>query len=235
MIDRSVLARLDLFRGLNDYAIGVLASGAATRTYEPARILWRAGSKPGDLFIVLEGEVRVVRSSHGRQHVIHTEGVGGTLGDVALFHGSDYPATAITARRTRCLVIGRDVLHEAIRQDPTLALALLERMAGRVRRLVERLDRIAAHTVHARLAAWLLERQAASRGAFTLGTTQLELAEELGTVREVVVRALRHLRDAGLIRSAGRGRYAVTDEASLRAIAFDSRSSIERAPVSQRK
>jgi hypothetical protein len=38
-----------------------------------------------------------------------------------------------------------------------------------------------------------------------------------------------------VIRSAGRGGYAVTDDVSLRAIAFDSRSSTVRAPVSHRK
>jgi DNA-binding transcriptional regulator YhcF (GntR family) len=42
-----------------------------------------------------------------------------------------------------------------------------------------------------------------------------ELAEELGTVRELVVRALAQLRDAGLVASAGRGRYVVRDLAAL--------------------
>jgi DNA-binding FadR family transcriptional regulator len=47
------------------------------------------------------------------------------------------------------------------------------------------------------------------------------LAAELGTVREVVVRALRSLRERGLIASAGRGRIQVLDIAALRLIAED--------------
>jgi CRP-like cAMP-binding protein len=52
---------------------------------------------------------------------------------------------------------------------------------------------------------------------FTPGGTQLQIAEELGTVREGVVRALRELRRAGLIEAAGQGRIRVADAAALRA------------------
>lgn len=221
MIDRTDIDRLALFRTLNPAALDVLARDATTRTFAPDSILWRAGARPGGLCIILSGEVRVVRATAGRQHVIHTEGPGGTLGDVPLFHGSNYPATAIASQRTRCLIVSKDTLLAAIRADPGLALALLERLAARVRHLVDRLDRIAARTVHARLALWLLERHARTNGEFTLGKTQLQLAEELGTVREVVVRALRHMRDAGIIQSNARGRYRILDLDRLQAMRQD--------------
>jgi hypothetical protein len=50
----------------------------------------------------------------------------------------------------------------------------------------------------------------------TLGMTQTALAAELETVREVVVRALRILREAGLVEPAGRGQLRVTNRAELR-------------------
>lgn len=46
--------------------------------------------------------------------------------------------------------------------------------------------------------------------------TQAAIAEGLGTVREVVVRSLRHLTQAGVISAAGAGRYRVLDEDALR-------------------
>ena len=49
--------------------------------------------------------------------------------------------------------------------------------------------------------------------------TQTELAEEIGTVREVVVRALRELRELGAIESVGDGKYQVTDLATLQQLA----------------
>jgi CRP/FNR family transcriptional regulator, cyclic AMP receptor protein len=107
-----------------------------------------------------------------------------------------------------------------VEADPALGLAFLGRMARRVRELVERLDRATAQSVPGRLARFLLaRREQVGRDAFTLGLSQAELAEEVGTVREVVVRALRLLRDQGAIRALGRGRYEVADERRLREIA----------------
>jgi len=47
--------------------------------------------------------------------------------------------------------------------------------------------------------------------------TQQQLAEELGTVREVVVRELQALRAAGLVRALGSGRFEIVDATALRA------------------
>jgi GTP-sensing pleiotropic transcriptional regulator CodY len=49
--------------------------------------------------------------------------------------------------------------------------------------------------------------------------TQSALAEELGTVREVVVRSLRALRDTGAIESAGGGKYRVSNVVLLQQLA----------------
>jgi CRP/FNR family transcriptional regulator len=152
--------------------------------------------------------------------VVHTEGPGGTLGEVPLFEGGPYPATAVAAEPTVCLVLDRAAVLAAVEVDPALGLAFLRRMAHRVRELVERLDRATAQSVPGRLARFLLaRREQVGRDAFTLGLSQAELAEEVGTVREVVVRALRLLRDHGAIRPLGRGRYEVADVERLREIA----------------
>lgn len=149
--------------------------------------------------------------------MLHTEGPGGTLGEVPLFSGGRYPATAIAAELTTCLVMDRQILAHVFGLDPEFAFRLLGRLAQRVRVLVGRLDRTAGQPVVERVAAYLLARHSSARaGVVTLGGTQVEVAEELGTVREVLVRAIRHLRESGLIESAGRGRYRVVDEPGLR-------------------
>jgi CRP/FNR family transcriptional regulator len=169
------------------------------------------------LAVVLHGRVRVVRAPHGRQYGVHTEGPGGTLGEVPFFAGGRYPATAIAAESTTCLWLDRATLARAVAADPELALRWLGRLAVRVRGLVERLDAQMARTVEQRLAAFLLDRHAAAGGQpFTLASTQAEAAEELGTVREVLVRTLRRFRETGLVESPVRGRYRVLDQPALR-------------------
>ncbi|MFW6206312.1 MAG: Crp/Fnr family transcriptional regulator [Gemmatimonadota bacterium] len=220
MIDQDTLDRIPFFRELSDGARRELAIRSVLRDFEPGEILWKEGAKPRGLFIVLDGEVRVVRASDDRRHVIHTERCGGTLGEVPFFEGGRYPATAMATRPTSCLVLTREAVHAAFREDPELAFVFLGSLATRVRELVDRLDRHVRKSVRARMAEFLLDRcEASGSDVVTLGTTQLGVAEELGTVREVVVRALGELRDEGIIASAGRGRYELMDLERLRAAA----------------
>jgi CRP/FNR family transcriptional regulator len=195
-------------------------SAAPRRRFGTGETLWVAGGDARGLFVVLSGRVRVVRAPRGRQYAIHSEGAGATLGEVPFFAGGGYPATAIAAEPTTCLVLDRRTVARAIAADPEIALHWLGRLAARVRTVIERLDRQTASTVEQRLATLLLEHHVATRGApFALAATQAEAAEELGTVREVLVRALRRLRDSRLVATPSRGRYRVLNVARLKRLA----------------
>jgi CRP-like cAMP-binding protein len=211
-----------LGEALSPLACDALLRGAVERHYAPDEVIYLAGSAARSLYLVLEGRVRVMRGDGGRAHVLHVEERGGSLGEVPLFEGVSYPATAIAAEPTRCLVLSREAVLGAIRAEPELSLALLSRLAARVRLLVERLDRNTGHSTVKRLAELLLERHASSKGkSFIIASTQQEAAEEIGTVRELVVRGLRTLRQRGVIAARGGGRYVVTDDAALRKIASE--------------
>jgi CRP-like cAMP-binding protein len=221
VVDPLSLRELPLFADASDAARRTLAARALRRSYDTGETLFSAGAEARGLYVVLSGRVRVVRHSSGRRHVLHEEGPGGTLGEVPLFEGGGYPATAIAVEPTTCLVFARADIAAAMRADPELAWLFLARLAARVRTLVERVDALAARTVPQRLAALLLARrgQGGNDATVTLGGTQEQVAEELGTVREVVVRAVRGLCDAGAIEALGRGRYRVRDAERLRELA----------------
>ena len=130
----------------------------------------------------------------------------------------------------RCRPIAREVLSDILRRSrgtppqPVAELAelLLHRLAARAREVIARLDRLAHQSVLRRLSHHLTLRALAARparSAISLGMTQVELAEELGTVKEVIVRELRSLRRLQLIEPAGRGMYRVVDLRALRTLA----------------
>jgi len=221
MIPTNQLARLPTFSGAHPATLAALAAIATPLRFKPDDTLFAAGSQPRGWWVVLDGRVRVVRGAGERKHVVHTEGPGGTLGEVPLFTRGTHPATATAAEPTVCALFDRRALEKLLMSDSRVALLLLERMALRIRMLVERLDGRSVRSVGGRLAEYLLERPAPARGGGTisLGMTQQDLAEELGTVREVISRELRELRAAGIIASRGGGRYAILDVKRLRAAA----------------
>lgn len=215
-----MLDALPLFASLSAKSRQRLIAAGTIRRYAAGTTFFRAGDPSAGLFVILIGEARVLRARAGRQRVIHTEGPGGTLGEVPLFEGGTMPADAEAITPVRCLHISESAIHVLIRSDPSIALLFLHRLAGRVRALVERLDRDSTLPLATRLAAFVLARSVAARAeSFSLGMTQEALAEELGTVREVVVRGLAQLRRDDVIASAGRGRFSVRDVETLRALA----------------
>jgi CRP/FNR family transcriptional regulator, dissimilatory nitrate respiration regulator len=220
---RSVLATtriadLPLFRGLREDSLRLLAQHGTERSFATGEVLFRAGDTPWGMFVVLQGRIRVVRGEATRQVVVHTEGPGGTLADVPLFAGGVLPGTAIAAEPSVCAIFPKEALRAAIAANPDIAFALLARLAVRIRELVGRLDEVSSKSVAARLATYLL-RRSDERGSavVSLGMTQSQLAEELGTVREVIVRELRELRKTGIIQPSRGGGVEILDAMRLSA------------------
>ncbi|HXL87245.1 MAG TPA: Crp/Fnr family transcriptional regulator [Gemmatimonadaceae bacterium] len=208
-----------------------LLKQSVEKRFSTGEILWSAGDQSQGITLVLEGRVRVVRGRGGRQLVIHSGEPGATLGEVPFFTGGVYPATAIAAEPTRCLLLTHAAVTRAMEADPGLAFFFLKRLSSRVHNLVERVDQLTVSSVQTRLARFIVHRHETSatnrrsrsgrgeRVTFSLGMTQSALAEELGTVREVVVRSLRGLRQLGAIESAGDGKYRISNRPILEQLA----------------
>lgn len=220
MVDPTIIQSLPLFSPLAPAVSTALASRAVECRFDAGQVLYITGSTPDGLLVIIDGRVRIVRGRGGRQHLVHEEGAGGALGEVPVFSGGTYPATAIAAEPTRCLLLSGEALRAAVHDHPEVAFLFLRRLSERTRLLVDRVDSLAAQDVPGRLARLILERQRdAGTSPFTLGRTQLEVAEALGTVREVLVRALRQFRHQGFIEAAGRGQYRICDPEALARLA----------------
>jgi len=224
-------ARSQLLEGLSPAGRDALLHHSVERQFAAGETLWSVGDRSEGITLVLDGRIRIVRGSGGRQLVIHSGEPGATLGEVPFFTGGRYPATAIAAEPSRCLFLPEAAVRRAIAVDPAVAFFFLNRLSQRIENLVERVDRLTVSSVQARLAHFILQRHqstiASSRSrsksgksaVFSLGMSQTALGEELGTVREVVVRALRGLRQSGAIESAGDGKYRVVNASILETLA----------------
>jgi CRP/FNR family transcriptional regulator len=184
--------------------------------------LFREGEPCRGLYLVLEGSVRVYRANrNGQEQVLQTVAAGGSLGEISLFDGGAYLASARVVENAHLLFLPFGEVQALYRTHPEVARAVVEDMGRRLRGMVALVDRLSLQDVPTRVAAAVLAYAEQAEGTvrdgliFELPRTQEELADELGTTRESVARALGRLRRAGTVRQRG-ARIEILDAARLR-------------------
>jgi CRP/FNR family transcriptional regulator len=164
--------------------------------------------------LVLDGEVKVSRHSGDGRSLELYRVVPGELclvSSACLFRSTPLSAQGITTKPTRLLLIPPPVFNQWLTSTPfrdTVLGLFAERMAD----LTGLIDAVAFHKLDQRLAAALL-----GRGQDLLLTHQT-LADELGTVREIITRLLRRFEREGWVELA-RERIHISNSAALRALA----------------
>jgi CRP-like cAMP-binding protein len=215
----TTLARLSLFRELREETLARIEGRLTRRSFPRNRLLFRAGDPSEGLWIVERGRVRLYRANRdGKEQILHEQGPGQSLAEVPLFDGGPYPANARAEEDSVLLFLSRGDFREICRSEPEVADAVIRELGGRLRRAVSLIEKISLRDVPSRVGLTLLEmaRAGGRRGdqAFSLPMSQSRLAERLATTRESVVRALRTLRDEGLIEREG-SRIRIPDPEAL--------------------
>ncbi|WP_093007201.1 Crp/Fnr family transcriptional regulator [Thermus arciformis] len=210
------LTQVALFRELPSEDAEALEREARALRLRKGELLFLEGEPVRALFVVRRGLIKVYKlDPEGRKQVVlHVEGPGKVLAEVALFlDRPTYPASAEALEESEVLAIPKDRFFQLLEERPPLARALIRYLARRQGQLLHLLDRLVFHEVRERLCEFLLERLREEGQGFRLPTNP-ELAALLGTVPEAVSRNLGELYRRGLIRLAGR-RVEVPDPGAL--------------------
>lgn len=205
-----VLAKSGWFQNLPEDAVAELAAHSVERKIPQGQILFNANEPARGLYIVLSGSVRAFRENiEGREQTIHVERAGGLLAEVAVFDGGSYPSTAVAEEDSEVLFLATDDVRRFILKHPEAALAALASMARKLRIVASLAEQLTLKDVGQRLAMLLLEeaRREAPRlrdgVSFSLPLSHSQLASRLGSVREVVTRAVHKLTQHGVIETRG--------------------------------
>jgi CRP/FNR family transcriptional regulator len=185
-----------------DVITGLTAEGIAQRV-SGGTTLWRTGDLDAHFVIVVSGLVRVyVAAPDGRTLTVRYCRRGDILGAFSLFaERFVMPATTQALVDSDLLVLRPDVVRRCAREDGRVALALLVELSERVSAFVNEISESAFLTVRQRIGRHLLDLASEQqRGADLVARiSQQDLADAVGTVREVVVRVLRELREEGTV------------------------------------
>lgn len=205
------LQRTALFGCLGDNALADVARRTKELHCQRGEMLFLSGEQAKGLFLVVSGKVRVFQhSASGREQVMHIDTEGSVIAEVAVFDDGVYPASAACDTEVDVLFIAKEEMHELCAKYSALAMRALRLMAQQVRRHAQLVEALSFHEVGQRLALFLLaeaKRANASAGPeirFPLHLSNHQIANRIGSVRDVVARAFGRLRQDGLVSTEGR-------------------------------
>jgi CRP-like cAMP-binding protein len=216
----AALGRTILFGDLEAGDREALAHRAAEHKLDRGKTLFLAGEAGAGVYVVVEGAIRAYRvSPDGREQVIHVERAGATLAEIPVFDGGPYPSSTAAEEDSTVLFIRREDVLRLCLDRPQISLAALRLLAARMRKCAALVERLSLRDVDRRVAQLLLE-EASDYGKrsgdvleFQLALTHQQIAARVGSVREVVSRAITRLQQGGLIRVDGRKVVIVSKEA----------------------
>jgi CRP/FNR family transcriptional regulator len=199
------LREVPFLQGLTGEVIDHIRREGTVRRYGRGETLFQRGEAAKGLFVVLQGSVRVYQiGDTGREHILTMEGPGSSVAELPLFDGGPYPAYAEAAEDSLIFALGREPFSRLLRAHPEIAEQVIRTLSQRLRRLVQGMEELALKEVRQRVAAVLLRLATQHGSEFALPATNEQIAAQLGTVREVVSRALHGFAHDGLIALDGR-------------------------------
>ena len=200
------LSKIEPFTGLDQESLKQVASSCRFERYEAKRQIIAYQDDSADVFFVVSGMVRVVIHSLSGKEISYRDLEGGEMfGELAAIDGAQRSASVVAVAETLLVAMAEAAFREAIRNHPTVAEAVLQRLTRLVRLYSQRLYEMRTLDVQNRIRAELLRLSEESLGEDNTATisplpTSADIAARVNTRREAVSRELASLTRRGLIK-----------------------------------
>ena len=203
----ATLGGFPFFKGLRKTELEELAALALCHEYPKNNILSYRGDPSGAVFLVVRGRVKVILSNdEGREVIVALLGPGGVFGLTSALDGGEQLCNAVTIDRSTIARFKGGAFIRWAEGSPGARLALVRELTRQIRELSHKIGEHALMSAKDRLLFTLLEIAEAegeqepgdNRVSFTRPTHK-ELANRIGSSREVVSRLLAELRDSDLL------------------------------------
>lgn len=202
--------------GLDEHAKNLLSKYVRIVEAPIGTIGYREGTPCGAYVMRLAGQSRVYKmSTSGREILLYRVAAGETcvITTTCLLGNSDYPASTIVEEPIRDVLIPAVAFHQLMIDSAVFRKFVMVNYGALISDLIVLLDEVAFHSLDGRLAKVLLDAKSPQ-----ITRTHQQIADELGTAREVVSRQLKRLELKGAV-SLGRGQIEVVDRSTLEKLA----------------
>jgi CRP/FNR family transcriptional regulator, cyclic AMP receptor protein len=217
---KTLLRRIAILAGLSDAAIARIEALCRWRTYPAGAAIISYLDSSDEVHFLISGKARaIIYSLEGDAVLFKDIAAGEEFGEIAALDGGMRSSGVEALEPCFVASLPAAVFQEVLAAEPALALTVLRRLTGQVRRLSERVHEFSTLGVQSRIRAELLrlgQLAGASENEAVLSPAPSlsELAARVSTHREAVSRELSRLGAMG-ITSRKKGMLRITDMARL--------------------
>lgn len=209
-----LLALFPVFAGMPAAELDRVVGAALVRTVKSGARLFSSGSPCSGFPMLLRGTVRVTRTHpQGREVQLYRVKPGESciMSTGCLLGNVEYGATGTAESELTLIVLPPALFNRLMADNPAFRQYVFALFSERLAGMMELVEAVAFQRLDRRLAALLLER------GEVVHASQQKLADDLGTVREMVGRVLRNFEDRGLV-AIGREQIRILEPERLRSI-----------------
>ena len=199
------------FEGVEDADLQALAVLALCHDYPKNNVLSYMGDPAAAVFLVVSGRVKIILANKdGREVIVSLLGPGGMFGLTSALDGGTQPAYAVTIEPSTIAKFNGQAFIGWTGSSPGAQAALVRELTRRVREMSRKIGSHALLSAKDRLFVTLMEI-ADTEGEQEPGGTEIiftrpthqELANRIGSSREVVTRLLAELLESELLEADG--------------------------------
>ena len=220
----ALLSGIGILRDLTRDEIAALERRVSWVRHRAGEQVLSPQSASRDAFLVVEGRVQVVGySMNGREVAYASVEAGGMFGELSAIDGEPRSATIVAQRDCLLAVLSPEVFLDLIARHPSVALAVIARLARIVRTCDDRIMDLSVLGAHQRVFVELLrlarpDPVTPDKWLIFPLPTQSEIAGRASTTRETVARVVSQLNASGLVRRKGKTLY-LSDRERLQRLA----------------
>lgn len=196
------MSKLDLpfQNGRSEAILQAIPSGLRTLSrridLKAGETLFRAGARVQSIYLMLEGEVRLVRIGRSGVDVTLQRARDGFVAEASL-DSSSYHCDAVSTIPSVLLAFPVGAFRSALVQDSGFGRLWQSLLARQVRQLRAQCERLVLKSAEERIVHYL-ESEGVD-GVVVLPMTKMAWASDLGLTHEALYRALKRMRDGGFL------------------------------------
>ena len=211
-------------------------------TVNKGEIIFQEGDSGEGFYIVAEGKIKVFKMSfEGKEQILHIYGPGHTFGEVPVFQGKSFPASAMALEASTILFLPRQAFVQQLGKSPALAMNMLADLSRRLREFTVQIENLSLKEVPARLAAYILtlaqeeaeqsqmfplekklQKKRLATISVSLPVSKVQLASLIGTTPETISRVLKKMDQAEFIKAEGK-KILILDQEGLEELSHTGR------------